>query len=144
MSIMGETCIYCDSTVNVYAERCEECAVTEFDNENAHGRSPMSQPVSLPERLHALEQYVPYGAGYDRAVADEFHTAARLFARWRGTITARKASLPCRTLSTRRVGSDMHDRMALILAAPTMVLAVWFGWSGFRMTLRAKVNPDQE
>jgi len=34
--------------------------------------------TKLPERLHAVEQYVPYGANYDRAVADEYHTAARL------------------------------------------------------------------
>lgn len=44
--------------------------------------SAMSQDtlpgMSQAERLHALERYVPYGAGYDRAVADEYHTATRL------------------------------------------------------------------
>ena len=34
--------------------------------------------MSLTERMHALEQYVPYGANYDRGVADEYHTASRL------------------------------------------------------------------
>ena len=38
-----DVCIYCESTVNVYVGRCEDCAVTEFDNEHAHGRSPLSQ-----------------------------------------------------------------------------------------------------
>jgi hypothetical protein len=41
-------------------------------------RAPMLPTLSLAERLHALEQYVPYGANYDRAVADEYHTASRL------------------------------------------------------------------
>jgi len=34
--------------------------------------------LSLAERMHALERFVPYGANYDRGVADEFHTASRL------------------------------------------------------------------
>jgi hypothetical protein len=37
-----------------------------------------------------------------------------------------------------------HDPMALILAAPTALLALYFGWSGFRMTLRAPVDLDPE
>ena len=34
--------------------------------------------MTLAERMSALERYVPYGANYDRGVADEFHTASRL------------------------------------------------------------------
>ena len=41
-------------------------------------RAVMLPTLSLAERMSALEQYVPYGANYDRAVADEYHTASRL------------------------------------------------------------------
>ena len=34
--------------------------------------------LTRDERLAALAQYVPYGADYDRGVADEYHTASRL------------------------------------------------------------------
>lgn len=38
----------------------------------------------------------------------------------------------------------MHDAMAVWLALPLTPLCAWFGWSGFRMTLRAKVTIDQD
>ena len=40
----------------------------------------IAKPETLAGRLHALERFVPYGANYDRGVADEFHTALRLIA----------------------------------------------------------------
>jgi len=48
---MNDQCIYCGTTSNVYNGRCEACAVIEFDNENAHGRSPWSGQQSA-ESLH--------------------------------------------------------------------------------------------
>jgi len=40
--------------------------------------------MSQTERMHALERFVPYGANYDRGVADEYHTASRLIREGRG------------------------------------------------------------
>jgi len=34
--------------------------------------------LSIEARMAALEEYVPYGARYIRAIADEWHTASRL------------------------------------------------------------------
>ena len=34
--------------------------------------------LTIEARMAALEEYVPYGANYIRAIADEYHTASRL------------------------------------------------------------------
>ena len=38
----------------------------------------MRRVPTMAERMTALERFVPYGANYDRGVADEYHTAQRL------------------------------------------------------------------
>jgi len=36
-----------------------------------------------------------------------------------------------------------HDPMALIIAAPVLLAAIYFGWTGWRLTMHAPTDTDE-